>query len=161
MAQKLELKIEWWSNDHYYLDNVTVLLTDEKIETIKKAQRMSEQNRDIEGIRVRIDEDCLACFGDYRLGYGFVQVGVGEGTGLYFIGTDHHNSQLQVETGEFFLNDVPEPTPTCKCTKCGGTNVQSKAWVKPNENDKFVDYISEEIEDSFCDDCDEHVNLDN
>jgi hypothetical protein len=105
MAQKLELKVEWFSNEHYYLNNVTLLLTDEKVETIKKAQRLSEENPDIDTIRVRIDEDCLANFGDYRLGYGFVLVGGGEGTALYFIGTDHYDSKNQVETGEFFLQE--------------------------------------------------------
>lgn len=103
MAQKLELKVEWYSNEHYYLDNVTLLLTDEKVETIKKAQRLSEENPDIDTIRVRIDEDCLASMSEYRLGYGFVLVGGGEGTALYFIGTDHYDSKNQVETGEFFL----------------------------------------------------------
>ena len=103
--QKLELEVVWTSNEHYYLDNVTLLLTDDKIETIKKAQRLSEANPDIDTIRVRIDQDCLASMSDYRLGYGFVLVGGGEGTALYFIGTDHYNSQYQVETGEFFLQD--------------------------------------------------------
>jgi hypothetical protein len=105
MAQKFELNVEWTSNEHYYLDNVTLLLTDEKEETIKKAQRLSEENPDIDTIRVRIDQDCLANFGDDVLGYGFVLVGGGIGTALYFIGTDHFDSKNQVETGEFFLQE--------------------------------------------------------
>jgi len=41
------------------------------------------------------------------------------------------------------------------CTHCGSDNVQVKAWVKPNENNKFVDYV-EGDELGWCDDCQLH-----
>ena len=104
MAQKLELKVEWYSNEHYYLDNVTLLIPDEKEETIRKAQKLCGENPDIDTIRVRIDADCLASMSEYKLGYGFVLVGGGKGTALYFIGTDNFDSKNQVETEEFYLN---------------------------------------------------------
>ena len=160
MAKKLELKVGWKTNEYYELDDVTLLIPDDKEEAIIKSQEFLKANPDVDTVRVRIDKDCLASMSDSsRLGYGFVIVS--SGTGLYFIGTDNFDSKNQVETEEFFLSDVPMSEPRCKCSQCGGTNVQSKAWVKPNENDKFVDYISDEIEDSYCDDCDKHVNLDN
>ena len=161
MAQKHELPVAWWSNEYYDVKVVTLLIPDDKEEAIVKAQQLCEENPDIYTIKIRIDENCMATGTDYRLGHGFVQVSGGKGTALYFIGQDSFDSHNQVESDEFWLSEVPDPEPRCKCTQCGGTNVQSKAWVSPNENDKFVDYISEEIEDCFCDDCDEHVNLDN
>lgn len=45
-----------------------------------------------------------------------------------------------------------------KCAKCGGTNIQFRAWVAPNENDKFCSYIDDE--DAWCDNCEDHVMVD-
>lgn len=38
------------------------------------------------------------------------------------------------------------------CTHCGSDNVQVKAWVKPNENYKFVDEVNEGDEPGWCED---------
>lgn len=99
--KKLELKIEWKTNEYYDLNNVTLLLTDEKIEAIEKSQKFLKNNPDVNSIKVMIDENCLANFGDCRLGYGFVLVGNGEN--LYFVGTDHYDSANQVETDAFTI----------------------------------------------------------
>ena len=44
------------------------------------------------------------------------------------------------------------------CDECGGTDVQSKGWVRPNKMNEFVDLMSEEIQDNFCDDCNINVS---
>lgn len=38
------------------------------------------------------------------------------------------------------------------CTHCGSDNVQVKAWVKPNENYKFVDEVNEGDKPGWCED---------
>ncbi|MFA5366642.1 MAG: hypothetical protein WC333_02060 [Dehalococcoidia bacterium] len=43
------------------------------------------------------------------------------------------------------------------CENCNSDNVEFKAWVKPNENNKFVDYSGEESDDNYCQDCQKHV----
>ena len=99
--KKLELKIDWKTNEYYELDDVTLLLTDEKIFAIQRVGAFLKNNPDIEDARVRIDEDCLASMSTHRLGYGFVIVNRSDR--LYFIGTDHYDSTLQVETDAFTL----------------------------------------------------------
>ena len=47
------------------------------------------------------------------------------------------------------------------CDDCGGTNVQSKSWVRPNKGNEFVDLMTEDIQDNFCDDCDCNVTTSN
>jgi hypothetical protein len=50
------------------------------------------------------------------------------------------------------------------CTACGSSDVELKAWVKPNENcecthpDDLSDYLSK-AEDCFCNNCGENVPL--
>ena len=101
--KKLELKVEWKTNEYYDMDMVTFLLTDEKIKTIEKAKKFMKDNPDIDTVRVRIDENCLESMSDYRLGYGFVLVSNAEA--LYFVGTDHYDSSNQVETESFILDE--------------------------------------------------------
>jgi hypothetical protein len=45
------------------------------------------------------------------------------------------------------------------CTHCGSDNVQLKAWVKPNKNNKFVDLV-EGDELGWCGDCELHSVID-
>jgi len=45
------------------------------------------------------------------------------------------------------------------CDFCGSDNVQTKAWVRPNNNNLYVDMASEEINDNYCDDCEENACL--
>jgi hypothetical protein len=49
----------------------------------------------------------------------------------------------------------------CRCANCGSTHVQRMAWVRPNENNKCVDFCSDDDEDgdNWCDDCEEHSDL--
>ena len=100
--KKVELSVGWKTNEYYDLDDVTLLLTDDKIEDIKKSKDFLKANPDVDSIRVRIDENCLASMSEHRLGYGFVIVSNSDA--LYFIGTDHYDSSNQVETGAFNLN---------------------------------------------------------
>jgi len=100
--KKLELKVEWKTNEYYELDDVTLLIPDDKLEAIEKSQKFLKANPDVDSIRVRIDKNCLASMSESsRLGYGFVIVGSGDA--LYFIGTDSYDSSNQVETGAFTL----------------------------------------------------------
>ena len=99
--KKLELKVEWKTNEYYEMNDVTLLIPDDKIEAIEKSQTFLKANPDVDSIRVRIDADCLASMSDYRLGYGFVMVGNGDT--LYFIGSDHYESSYQVHTESFTL----------------------------------------------------------
>lgn len=99
--KKLELNVDWKTNEYYEVNVVTLLLTDDKIDSIQKSQQFLKDNSDVDSIRVRIDQECLATDTDYTLGYGFIMVGSGDA--LYFIGTDHNDSQYQVETEGFEL----------------------------------------------------------
>ena len=105
MAQKHELPVAWWSNECYDVELVTLLIPDDKEETIIKAQKLCEENPDIDKIMIKIDEDCMATGNDYRLGFGFVQVSGGKGTALYFLGQDSFDSHNQIESDEFFLSE--------------------------------------------------------
>ena len=44
------------------------------------------------------------------------------------------------------------------CEKCGGKNIQVKAWIDPN-TDKKVDDITLEKQDIWCVDCQKHVRI--
>jgi len=44
------------------------------------------------------------------------------------------------------------------CSTCGGTNVQTTAWIDPN-TDRVVD-CEGPLDDNWCEDCQEHVGLD-
>ena len=44
------------------------------------------------------------------------------------------------------------------CEKCGGDNVQVKAWVNPNTNE-IIETMSDEVEDCWCEDCEEHIEI--
>jgi len=99
--KKVELSVQWKTNEYYDLDDVTLLLPDDKIEAIEKSKDFLKANPDVDSIRVRIDENCLASMSEHRLGYGFVIVSNSDA--LYFIGTDHYDSSNQVETGAFNL----------------------------------------------------------
>lgn len=101
MRKKLELSVLWSTNEYYEMENVTLLLVEEKVTAIEKAQKFLKENPDSDSVRVRIDQDCLASMSDHKLGYGFVIVSSGDT--LYFIGTDHYDSSNQVETESFTL----------------------------------------------------------
>lgn len=44
------------------------------------------------------------------------------------------------------------------CSQCGGTNVEVRAWINPNTNEVF-DFCSSEQYDCWCNDCEEHYEL--
>lgn len=55
---------------------------------------------------------------------------------------------------------VPEDEANpCRCAECGSKDVQRKAWVYPNENNKVIEFCgyNEDSEDNWCDGCEEHT----
>jgi len=84
-----------------------------------------------------------------------------EGKYLYSKDAYHHAYLIDDYIGEQYLKDYPEYINVLVCDKCGSDNVQSKAWVNPNKNNEFVDTISKEEEDNWCNDCDQYVSLSN
>ena len=46
-----------------------------------------------------------------------------------------------------------------KCGECGSDDVEMKAWVKPNLNNRYSDSAGEEIADNYCNECGEHTEL--
>lgn len=45
------------------------------------------------------------------------------------------------------------------CENCGGTNIMCKAWVDPNSDNVIDSCSDEDIEDNWCDDCENNVNF--
>ena len=64
-----------------------------------------------------------------------------------------HAMAIDAYLDEQYLKDNPEFENVHVCDFCGSDNVQTKAWVRPNVNNLFVDIASEEINDNYCDDC--------
>jgi len=58
-----------------------------------------------------------------------------------------------------FHRDHPVMINVHVCDFCESNNVQTKAWVRPNNNNEYVDLVSEEINDNYCDDCDQNTML--
>lgn len=146
--KEIKLNIEWKTNEYYEMNVVTLLLTDEKIETIQKSQQFLKENSDVDSIRVRVDQDYLTSDTDYKLGYGFVMVGSGDV--LYFIGTDHHDSQLQVETEGFELDeedDLPENFSELELEEFKKNWGQNHVEICAN-----LDYDIEDADDLLVDD---------
>ena len=44
------------------------------------------------------------------------------------------------------------------CSKCGGKNVQIRAWIDANTNKYTGDAMCED-EDTWCEDCEDHTGL--
>ena len=60
-----------------------------------------------------------------------------------------------------YMKDNPVMKLRMVCDTCGSDNVQCKAWVRPNQNNQFVDLMTEDINDNYCDDCQENVGTSN
>lgn len=50
----------------------------------------------------------------------------------------------------------PDIEPVLKCSVCGGTHVQTQAWVNPNHNNQYVSDIEGRC---WCEDCEQEVKL--
>lgn len=100
--KKIQLKVEWKTNEYYDVDSVTILLTDENLNAIEKSREFLKANPEVDSIRIRLDENNMSTGTDYRIGVGYIMVSSGEG--LYFKGQDSYDSQNQVETDSFTLN---------------------------------------------------------
>lgn len=48
--------------------------------------------------------------------------------------------------------------PKLICPNCHSDNVRVKGWVKPNENDKFIESVEGEDDTCYCDDCETNSN---
>jgi len=47
------------------------------------------------------------------------------------------------------------------CNQCGGTNIETRAWVDPNDN-SFISICADgemDIDDNWCRDCEDHVEF--
>ncbi len=76
---------------------------------------------------------------------------------VFFYDNDYRiNTRVKEAIKEIIAENVQ---PVWVCSECQGENVQTKGWVLPNKNNKFVDLVSEEIQDNWCDDCETNVNL--
>jgi len=72
-----------------------------------------------------------------------------------------HAYQMDNYIQDQFKKDHPEFKTIMVCDTCGSDNVQSRVWVRPNQNNEFVDLMSEEVQDNFCDDCNQNVSTTN
>lgn len=57
-----------------------------------------------------------------------------------------------------FLPDTDAPDWVCE--ECGSSDVETLAWVRPNENNSFVDYLGiDDNDNNWCHYCEEHTDL--
>lgn len=45
------------------------------------------------------------------------------------------------------------------CDECGGTDVEMRQWVKPNEDFKVSDDCIPDNSDTWCKDCEDHTGI--
>ena len=103
-----------------------------------------------EQIRMSVLEDVTSNPDDYDMcGKDYVYSG-----NIY-----DHAALVDSYIEEQFLKDHPEFHTRHICSACGSDNVQVKAWVRPNQNNKYVGEADTDQPD-FCDDCQQHVYLD-
>lgn len=81
----------------------------------------------------------------------------------YVYSTDVYDHAYIIDTyiKDQYVWDNPVMKTVIVCDTCGSDNVQSRAWIRPNQNNEFIDLMSEEIQDNYCDDCDENVSTSN
>jgi hypothetical protein len=90
----------------------------------------------------------------------FYQSGGMENNSLQFIrqGYGPYDIKTLVKLGEITVaKDEEEPDECLVCSVCGSKNVQTKAWIYPNENNS---YACDAEDDAWCENCDKHVSLD-
>ena len=57
-----------------------------------------------------------------------------------------------------FLPDTDEPEWVCE--ECGSSEVETLAWVNPNEDNSFVDFLgTDDRGNNWCHHCEEHTGL--
>ena len=71
--------------------------------------------------------------------------------------TYDHSYQMDAHVEQMHEIEFPVLKSVIVCDDCGGIDVQSRAWVRPNKSNEFVDLMSEEIQDNWCEDCDCNV----
>ena len=65
----------------------------------------------------------------------------------------------EYEVFDFEVEEKRDETTKYVCKECGSSNVEKKAWVNPNNDNCFIDYISNDEDDCWCHDCDGHQEL--
>jgi len=100
---KVNLNVEFKTDEYYDVDMVSLLIPDETIETVKKSQEFLKANPDVDGIKVRVPENCIAVDSeDARIKIGFIIVSAGDV--VHFFGQDNFDSRYQIETQEFTMD---------------------------------------------------------
>jgi Zn finger protein HypA/HybF involved in hydrogenase expression len=80
---------------------------------------------------------------------------------LRFIRSDYalHDIKALERVGEITVGEVREEVKEyLACSECGSKNVQVKAWVYPNDSNRYAGETDDG--EAWCEDCDEHVSLD-
>ena len=80
---------------------------------------------------------------------------------IYNCNTYNHAYIVDAYLEDQYKKDNPNYINVHVCDNCGSTNVQTKAWVRPNNNNKFIYYISPEndIKNNWCYCCNQNVTL--
>lgn len=68
--------------------------------------------------------------------------------------------EMYTEDGDEVMDNAPEPCPPTiyRCCECGSTDVQIKAWVDPNNSNKYISE-TEDTGDNWCDSCEQHPRV--
>jgi hypothetical protein len=76
----------------------------------------------------------------------------------YDVSMYDYGYEIETYCEKIYNQRFPQSKKTYRvCPHCGSKNVQQKAWTRPNENNKFVDYPEgDDGNDFWCDDCEEH-----
>lgn len=46
-----------------------------------------------------------------------------------------------------------------RCAECNGINIETKAWIDPNDDTVFDLASDGDTDDNWCRDCNKHVNF--
>lgn len=105
------------------------------------------------------DNECEASINEYKIRF------VDENW-AFFVGKYKH-FYGEVETDAICRDLINGDQSECEqtngdykfsCSVCGSENVSGKCWANPN-TDEVIDYISDEEDDNFCEDCGKAVTL--
>ena len=84
---------------------------------------------------------------------------------IFVGGYKHFNGEVQTDSiCQSLMPDIRSNDGAKKgdfkftCSVCGSENVSGKCWADPN-TDEIIDYVSNEENDNFCEDCGKAVDL--
>jgi hypothetical protein len=52
-----------------------------------------------------------------------------------------------------------DPEDPLVCVQCGGTNIETKAWIDPNTHEYIGEIEGSDSDDNWCHTCEEHVDF--